>query len=210
MDALTRPGHLATRSEVLARPCPVPKKPGIYAWYFDVLPPGLSAEGCHGVSGHTLLYVGISPSGPPTSAASEKRRTLQRRITIHYKGNAYSSTLRLTLGCLLAGTLGITLQRVGSGKCRTFTNRGEQALDAWMDQNAKVVWVPLARPWEIEAAVIGRLWLPLNIMDNERHPFCSTLREVRKAALHRALDLPIAPRDGTRFTTIARQEGSAR
>lgn len=198
LDALTRPGHLATRSEVLARPCPVPNKPGIYAWYFDALPPGVSADGCHRALGHTLLYVGVSPSGPPKNAASEKTRTLKRRITIHYKGNAYSSTLRLTLGCLLAETLGITLQRVGSGKCRTFTNRGEQALDAWMARNAKVTWVPVERPWEIEAEVIGRLWLPLNIMGNERHPFCAALRETRKAALHRALELPIAPSDAPR------------
>lgn len=210
LDALTRPVQLATGAEGLARPCPVPRMPGIYAWYFDALPPGVSSEGCHRALGHTLLYVGISPSGPSKDAAPGKNRTLQRRISAHLKGNAYSSTLRLALGCLLAETLGITLQRVGSGKCRTFTNQGEHVLDAWMAQNAKVAWMSVERPWEIEPEVIGRLWLPLNIIGNERHPFCATLRDTRKAALQRALELPIAPRGGPRFSARPSLEQWAR
>jgi GIY-YIG catalytic domain len=47
----------------------------------------------------------------------------------HYTGNAEGSTLRKTLGCLLANELGIQLWRVGSGNRMTFIE-GEQALSA--------------------------------------------------------------------------------
>ena len=50
---------------------------------------------------------------------------------VPYRGNAYGSTLRLTLGCLLADQLGIELRRVGSGTRLTFGD-GEQALSEWM------------------------------------------------------------------------------
>jgi hypothetical protein len=33
-EDLLRPQRLWTRSEVLSRPSPVPKAPGVYAWYF--------------------------------------------------------------------------------------------------------------------------------------------------------------------------------
>jgi hypothetical protein len=36
---------LQTREQVLARPSPVPRSPGIYAWFFDVIPPGIDATG---------------------------------------------------------------------------------------------------------------------------------------------------------------------
>jgi hypothetical protein len=51
------------------------------------------------------------------------------------QGNAYGSTLRLTLGCMLAEKLGIELHRVGGGTRRTFTTTGEAKLSAWMDEN---------------------------------------------------------------------------
>ena len=56
-------------------------------------------------------------------------------LVIYYGGNAEGSTLRRTLGCLLAEQLGIELRRVGSGRRFTFL-RGEQALSGWMAQNA--------------------------------------------------------------------------
>jgi hypothetical protein len=56
--------------------------------------------------------------------------------------------LRKTLGCLLAGELRIQLRRVGSGKRMTFVE-GEQALSAWMAENAYVSWIVRRRPWEL-------------------------------------------------------------
>lgn len=73
---------------------------------------GVPTEGCITQNGYTLLYVGISPDkkGKPNSRAN-----LRQRIKTHYSGNAEGSTLRRTLGVLLA-TEQFPLRRVGSGK----------------------------------------------------------------------------------------------
>lgn len=55
------------------------------------------------------------------------RMSGRQRLWAHYAGNAESSTLRKTLGCLLADELGIQLRRVGSARHRTFAD-GEQLL----------------------------------------------------------------------------------
>jgi hypothetical protein len=136
--ALLRPSHLFTRQEVLSKPSPVPPRPGVYAWYFREVPPGVPVEDCHQHQGLCLLYVGISPSKPPTNWKLPSKQSLAKRIRYHFAGNAEGSTLRLTLGCLLADKLGIKLTRVGSGVRYTFTNPGEIKLDAWMEKNALV------------------------------------------------------------------------
>jgi len=43
---------------------------------------------------------------------------------MHYAGSAEGSTLRKTLGPLLAGQLGIQLRRVGPGRRKTFADGG--------------------------------------------------------------------------------------
>ena len=43
--ALLTPTKLWTRTEVLARPCPVPASAGVYAWFFDSFPQGVPTEG---------------------------------------------------------------------------------------------------------------------------------------------------------------------
>ena len=104
IQTITHPQKLWSRAEVLSSPCPVPKKPGIYAWYFKEIPPQVPVHGCHTFQGLTLLYVGISPSG------ENSNRNLAKRIKEHYRANAYGSTLRKSLGCLLSETLDIHLQ----------------------------------------------------------------------------------------------------
>ena len=97
-------------------------------------------------------------------------------------GNAEGSTLRLTLGCLLADQLGIRLTRVGSGTRYTFTNPGEIRLDTWLEQNALVCWVEDVRPWELEEQLLKRMSLPLNIDGNDHHPYNAKLRSCRTTA----------------------------
>jgi len=53
-------------------------------------------DGCLTKDGHTLLYVGISPKNDSSS------ENLRKRVNYHFRGNAEGSTLRLTLGTLLA------------------------------------------------------------------------------------------------------------
>ncbi|MET8121086.1 GIY-YIG nuclease family protein [Micromonospora sp. NPDC005189] len=73
-----------------------------------------------------LLYVDISPKAPPGNGRPPSRQTIRGRIRYHYRGNAAGSTLRLTLGSLLAGELGIGLRRVGSGNRLTFGQIAEK------------------------------------------------------------------------------------
>ncbi|MGG6242592.1 GIY-YIG nuclease family protein [Nodosilinea sp. AN01ver1] len=185
-EAILYPTRLWSRPEVLARNCPVPGMAGVYAWYFRKVPPGVPIEGCHRVEGATLLYVGISPSKPSSSG-----QQLKERVRQHYNSNAFGSTLRLTLGCLLANELGIELRRVGSsGKRLTFAD-GEQALSNWMEANALVTWMETPEPWVLEPQLISQLSLPLNLEHNESHPFYPILSELRKSWRARARELPV-------------------
>jgi hypothetical protein len=109
------------------------------------------------------------------------------------RGNAEGSTLRLSLGCLLADELGIELRRVGSGKRLTFS-AGEERLSQWMDENARVVWHVCDEPWKLEERLISTVNLPINLDLNATHAFCSVLSELRRAARLKARALPILPR----------------
>jgi len=70
--ALLTPSELWTRTEVLARPCPVPASAGVHAWFFDWCPEGIPLEGLVRSLGFVLLYVGIAP-GPPSASGRSVR-----------------------------------------------------------------------------------------------------------------------------------------
>jgi hypothetical protein len=131
----------------------------------------------------TLLYIGISPRLGGTA-------TLRDRIWYHFQGNAEGSTLRLTLGCLLADKLGTQLRRVGSGDRMTFGAR-EADLTEWMVRHARVTWVEVPKPWALESGLLRSLALPLNLNQNAGHPFCATLKALRSDARKRARALPV-------------------
>ena len=57
-DNLMKPGRLWTRAEVLSRPSPVPKSPGVYAWYFRALD-CVPSSACLSCGEFRLLYIGI-------------------------------------------------------------------------------------------------------------------------------------------------------
>src|SRR5271169_2804189 len=107
-DLLT-PHRVWSRSEVLSDSSPVPKTPGVYAWYFRNFPPEIPTAACLRFDDLTLLYIGISPSAPPKNGKAPSRQNLLRRVRYHYRGNAAGSTLRLSLGCLLTATLNVEL-----------------------------------------------------------------------------------------------------
>jgi hypothetical protein len=193
---LMYPKHLYSASEILSHPCPVPNLPGVYAWYFDAPLPLIDMTGCHRVDDRALLYVGISPKAPSLRGPTS-RSTLRKRIRTHYRGNAEGSTLRRTLGCLLAWTLEIKLRRVGSGTRYTFTNRGEQVLDQWMDRHAFVTWVEAKVPWEIEKEMLSSgLNLPLNIDGNPSQDAVAVVCAARLKARRVADELDIVGDNG--------------
>ncbi|MBN3072350.1 GIY-YIG nuclease family protein [Pectobacterium brasiliense] len=186
------PEKLWSREEVMSSPSPVPAVSGLYFWWFKTVPSGVPLHGCVAINGHTLLYVGISPDkkGKPNSRAN-----LKTRIKTHYSGNAEGSTLRRTLGVLLSAESKSPLRRVGSGKRTTFTHSGEQWLDEWMANNAKVHWIPHDEPWILEESLISSISLPLNIQGNN-HAFRPLLSAMRSKATTEAKLMDIASEAG--------------
>jgi hypothetical protein len=88
---------------------------------------------------------GLHPRRPRQRPASEPTDTPAPDPQPLHTGNASGSTLRLTLGCLLAERLGIQLRRMGSGRRLSFA-AGEAKLLAWMADNAYVTWPRLISP----------------------------------------------------------------
>jgi hypothetical protein len=187
-DVLSTFSDPANRELVLSAGCPVPKVPGVYVWYFRSVPAGVPISDCVQRYGGHLLYAGISPA---TNRNPNSRQNLRSRIRNHFGGNAAVSTLRRTLGVLLERTSEHTLRRVGSGERFTLTRVGEAWLSDWLAANALVCWREHAAPWKLEADLMCKYSLPLNIQGNRGHPFCPTLRRIRAEALTKARELPI-------------------
>ena len=117
IETLVYKGRLFSRSDVNAKPCPVPQEPGLYAWFFNDIPDTVPTENCYGREGWKLLYIGIARSSLTSKA------TLRNRIKgQHLNGNCYGSTLRRTLAVVLEKQLGVSLQKIGS---RTFLGDGK-------------------------------------------------------------------------------------
>lgn len=180
LQPIVSPVSVYSRAEVLARPWPVPAAAGVYGWFFRELPSAvMNVQDCQQFQGLHLLYVGISPHRRSPDLAPS-RNNMRMRIRTHYAGNADASTLRMTLGCLLADQLGIRLRRTPAGRFRFF--EGELALSAWMAENAFVAWHATPSPWELEELALRHLDLPLNLRDNETHIFHPALSAARRAA----------------------------
>src|SRR5450755_733147 len=195
VERFVAPVRVVSRQDVLARPAPVPARAGVYGWWFRRWPSLVAASSCCHHDGLALLYVGISPKQPPRNGRPASTQSLAERIRYHYTGNAEGSTLRKTLGCLLADELGSQLRRVGSGSRMTF-GAGEQALSAWMAENAFVSWLVRECPWELEDELIAGLDLPLNLMGNSANPFHRVLSQVRASCVAEAKTLPVLANPG--------------
>jgi Transferase family len=191
-EPLLHPARLYSAPEIASRPSPVPTSPGVYAFYFNEPPPGIDTTGCRRVEHHVLLYVGIAPKPPPVNGRAPSKSHLRQRLRTHYFGNAAGSTLRRTLGCLLSEQLGIQLRKVGSGGRYTFTNPGEQVLDAWMKQHAFVTWVETSAPWDLELYLLSSgLRLPLNVDGNPWVEAVALVKAVRLKARQAADQLSV-------------------
>jgi hypothetical protein len=51
IERLLQPDRLYTALDVAGRPCPVPARPGLYAWYFNEAPPLVDTTACHRLDG---------------------------------------------------------------------------------------------------------------------------------------------------------------
>lgn len=182
VDALAEPRELLTRAQAMSAAC-IPRCAGFYGWYFREVPSDVPTDGCVTCNGATLLYVGIAPRSPSS------RSNLRVRLRQHMGGNASGSTVRLSLGCLMARQLGLELRLTDSGRRPTF-GPGEAALSTWLEQSARVVVHAVAAPWQFEADVVRALSLPLNLEHNTGHPFRTVLSSLRREARQRARELP--------------------
>ena len=161
---------------LVATPTMVPDKKGIYAWYFSPVPRRVPLRDYIQVGEWTLLYIGIA--GHELGGKQTLRGRILRR---HLEDHCATSTLRVSLGCLLADDLGLRMVRTMKGSL-SFTDT-EPLLTAWMLQHASVTWIENEQPWLIEAAAFAEFGhlLPLNIKDNKRNPFRVDLMKLRKA-----------------------------
>ena len=193
---LTQPERLWRREEVIVRPSPIPKLRGIYGLFFREIPEGVPTTGCIEHDGFTLLYVGICPGKAKGNRPFSKRTIYDRLLDDHLTGNAEGSTVRKTVGILLADKTGYPLRCLASVKSpnkakdkqrQTLTNIGEQTLDRWMNVNLGIVWKTLAEPWQLEDRLLHELSLPLNLAGNQHHPFHAELSAQRKTARDRAI-----------------------
>jgi len=155
-----------------------PPSPGIYAWWFVEGALDVPEADYQRLDGYELLYTGISPR-KPSAAGNTSSGNIKTRLDAHANGDASRSTLRRTLGVLLAEQLGLTL---GVHKTREHYGEGERLITRWLRENAKVAWVTDPRPWEAEDELLKHAVLALNI-DGRSNTFARSISDRRRVAL---------------------------
>jgi hypothetical protein len=113
------------RATALSAQCPLPRSPGVYAWFFKNLPPAVPVINCLRDHGRAMLYVGIAPDKPGKRISKQTLRS-RIRLSSAWECRGFES--------------GFPLRRVGSGHRMTLTPPGEQWLNNWLDYNALIYW----------------------------------------------------------------------
>lgn len=156
-----------------------PASPGIYGWWMKKgtlqVPEGPYQE----QDGRQLLYVGISPR-KPSAAGRVSKANLRHRLVTHATKNASQSTLRRTLGVLLAEELGLALGVHGGRE--HYGPQGEALISRWLIENARVAWAVDHEPWEAEDELLAHTTLALNL-DGRSDTFARSISDRRKTAL---------------------------
>jgi len=169
-ERILNPTSLITAADVRTAPA----SPGIYGWWFRRGALEVPDAPYQERDGHQLLYVGISPSRAASAG------TIRKRLVQHVYGNASQSTLRRTLGVLLAEPLNLTLA-LHNGPAHYGTD-GEARITRWMQENARVAWAVDPEPWVVEHELLGSAVLALNI-DGRSDDFVRSISARRSAAL---------------------------
>lgn len=151
---------------------PVPKEPGIYAFYFSEEITKMT-YGCELEYGdYTLLYLGIAPTKYSSSS------NIRKRIRQHYTGNIQGSTLRKTLACLINEEKPLQF-RDPQEKRPKLKDNSRKELNRWITEYSRITWYPVEKPWSYESRLILELKPPLNLECNGGHPFYETLQSLR-------------------------------
>ena len=173
-EQLKTPKNWLSRADLLTRPSPVPRVQGIYAWYLSNIPGGFDLGVQHVHQDHKLVYVGVAPGRP--NAEGE----LHQRLRIHCRGKLRRSTFRRTVAAML--TLGPSPPSEYAAMLDSPAPAGalNDMVSQWMERHARVCWLEVADPWQVEPGVISALTPPLNIKDNPNNPFRSELMRLRQ------------------------------
>lgn len=155
-------------------PTVLPDGPGVYLVFFDSGQLVLEESGYldfdtrlpDSIDGFDLLYVGAT------------RDSLRLRALAHVRGDSRMSSLRMTVGAVLASRLG--LEPVGDGT-RTYFNfgDGERRLTDWMRDHTQIAVIESDNPFAMERAILSVLPAPFNISERRRHPFSRYLMSLR-------------------------------
>lgn len=136
------------------------RQPGMYAWWGDdeardLLGSQLGANLPH------LFYVGQAGATKRRSRLTSNATLASRVGSQHIRGNARSSTFRLTISSLLIEPLGLIM--AGDRKLAPASNR---RVSAWIAEHLRVAIAPCDdrdRLAEIEQEVVAHLNPPLNL-----------------------------------------------
>lgn len=155
------------------RPTGIPGAPGCYSWWG--LPGALPSVPTtpHPSEALGLLYVGIAPRDPASSARLRSRLCRQ-----HIGGNVGSSTFRFGLAALLWEQERWTPRMSPSGKFR-LDRLDNRALSEWQTTHLRLRWTVISEPWHYERSLIEAMKPPMNREHNEKHPFYSCMGEAR-------------------------------
>ena len=175
VERILNPLTLHSASDVRTAPA----SPGVYGWWMKKGTLDVPAAAHQEQDGHQLLYVGISPR-KPSAAGRASKGTLRDRLVTHATKDASRSTLRRTLGVLLAGELGLILGENGGRE--HYGAQGEALISRWLIENARVAWAVDPEPWKAEDELLADATLALNL-DGKTDAFARSISAQRRAAL---------------------------
>lgn len=170
IDQLTRAYEAITPAQFLSSAGNGLRSPGLYSWWVDVEGASDLTAGLGHAVAPGLIYAGLA--GATRSRSGKKStNTLWGRInSMHLGGNHEFSTLRLSLGSILA-------------EARGEVDIDEDALTAWMHKHLHLIAVPVANAdtlGEVESAILTALDPPLNLNKLDQTPLRKRLSALRK------------------------------
>jgi hypothetical protein len=125
--------------------------------------------------------------------AGQAAATLRSRVRYQFRGYAYGSTLRLTLGSLLGQQLDIQLRQAGDGQRITFGD--DEAVLSEEGRPAPVCWAAHPNTLATRSRLIQNLLLPLNLDRNKHSAFHAELSAAAPINAPRHAHYPLEPFD---------------
>jgi hypothetical protein len=152
-----------------------PRTAGLYVWW-------ARRSVVFGVHGTRMGEAYVYYVGKASSSAG-----LRGRLATHVKGSARSSTLRLTLAALGAGSGDVAR----SGESRIALSASYEAeVSQWIRENMDVSWVEVSAPGALEREVVAALKPPLNLDLGAAHADHGLVKDARNAMRAQAVGWP--------------------